>query len=273
MTGHSGSSRDARPTRRVRSALAATAAVGAMAIGLTGCADGAPATTASGDDLSGSLTVYAAASLTASFTELLDAFAAEHPAVTVAPPAFDGSSTLATQLREGAPADVFASADQANMQTVAQLVENPVVFTTNTLEIAVAPGNPRGIHSLADLARPDLDVIVCAPRVPCGSATRELLRVGGVDLTPASEEQNVTAVLRKVELGEADAGVVYVTDVAAAAGRVDGVRLPDASQAVNDYPIAVLRDAQNPRVARAFVAFVLSEQGRGILQRYGFGAP
>lgn len=252
--------------------LAATLALAGCAAPASAPETSTPETSAPGDDLTGSLTVYAAASLTASFTELLDEFHDEHPDVDVRPASFDGSSTLAAQLAEGAPADVFASADQANMEKVADLVDDPVVFTSNTLEIAVAPGNPKGIRSLADLAKPGMTTVLCAPQVPCGAASQRLLSLDGVTLTPASEEQNVTAVLNKVALGEADAGLVYRTDVAGANGKVDGVAPAKAGEVVNEYPIAVLKGSSNQSVARAFVAFVLSDAGRSILARHGFGA-
>lgn len=219
------------------------------------------------------LTVFAAASLTASFTELAEEFSSAHPDVDVAPLLFDGSSTLGTQLNEGAPADVFASADLANMAKVTALVDGtPEVFATNILQIAVAPGNPREISGLADLARSDLQVVLCAPEVPCGTASHQLLDLGGVSVVPVSEELNVKAVLTKVQAGEADAGLVYVTDVAAAGGAVDGVNVVGAERAANEYPIAALRQSQNPAVAQAFIDFVLSARGQQILAEHGFTA-
>lgn len=219
------------------------------------------------------LTVYAAASLTSSFTELVNAFAEAHPDIEVLPPVFDGSSTLATQLIEGAPADVFASADLANMQRVEQaglLVGESQVFATNTLQIAVAPGNPRGISSLADLADPALDVVLCAPEVPCGATARTLLDDAGVDFVAASEEQNVMAVATKVRLGEADAGLVYATDIRSAGTGLEGVQIPGADRAVNDYAIAAVSAGE---AAARFVEWVLSAEGQAILAEHGFGAP
>ncbi|MBH0116502.1 molybdate ABC transporter substrate-binding protein [Salinibacterium sp. NG253] len=262
--------------RRVRVLTTVAAVAMAGLVGLAGCsaADPAPASTSADGALQGELTIFAAASLTASFTELAEAFSAENPGVTIAPISFDGSSTLATQISEGAPADVFASADDATMQQVsAELATAPVSFASNELQIAVQPGNPLDITALSDLAEPGLQVALCAPAVPCGAASRILLDVADVELTPVTEEQNVTAVLTKVELGEVDAGLVYVTDVLNAAGSVDGVEIADAATARNNYPIAVLNEAAQPAIAAAFVEFVLSPQGQNILASYGFSKP
>ncbi|WP_307841958.1 molybdate ABC transporter substrate-binding protein [Salinibacterium sp. SWN1162] len=253
----------------------AAAAIAGL-VGLSGCsaADPAPASTSSDGALQGELTIFAAASLTASFTELAEAFSAENPGVTIAPISFDGSSTLATQISEGAPADVFASADDATMQQIGdELATVPVSFASNELQIAVQPGNPRDITTLSDLAKPGVQVALCAPAVPCGAAARILLDAAAVDLTPVTEEQNVKAVLTKVELGEVDAGLVYVTDVQDAAGTVDGVAIADAATARNNYPIAVLNEAAQPAIAAAFVDFVLSAPGQSILASYGFVKP
>lgn len=275
----------ARPTtasRRVRALVAVTA----TALLLVGCASspltgsdgntGSAGSTTTASNLSGDLTIYAAASLTASFNDLASEFEKANPSVTVKPIDYDGSSTLATQLIQGAPADVFASADQANMNTVATpgLIDGTgTAFASNTLQIAVQPGNPKHITGLADLAKPGLAVVLCAPQVPCGTASHKLLNAEGITVKPASEEQNVTAVVTKVKSGDADAGLVYVTDVKASVGAVDGVTILDADKAVNTYPIAALKHAPNPAAAAAFVAFVLSAAGRKVLAKYGFGAP
>jgi molybdate transport system substrate-binding protein len=266
----SASSYLARPRRTLAVALAAS-----VALLLAGCAPAAPEPEPGGTDeaLTGSLTIFAAASLTASFTELAEEFGADHPGVTIAPISFDGSSTLATQINEGAPVDVFASADEANMDKVADRVDGSTIFVTNVLQIAVQPGNPLGITGLADLAKPDLQVVLCAPEVPCGTASHKLLDLDGVSVTPVSEEQNVKAVLTKVQAKEADAGLVYVTDVAAAAGAVQGVDIAGADRAANSYPIAALKDSANPVVAKAFVDFVLSARGQAVLAKYGFSTP
>ncbi|NAZ88448.1 molybdate ABC transporter substrate-binding protein, partial [Kineococcus indalonis] len=221
------------------------------------------------------LTVFAAASLRATFTELGGSFERAHPGVTVAF-SFAGSADLASQVLEGAPADVLAAADGATMARVrdAGLTDGePVPFAANVLQIATPPGDPAGITGLADLARPGVDVVVCAPQVPCGAAARAVQRSSGVTLSPVSEESSVTDVLAKVASGEADAGLVYVTDVRAAGGAVSGVALPEAADAVNTYPIAALRDAADAELARAFTAHVTGPDGRAVLGAAGFGAP
>jgi molybdate transport system substrate-binding protein len=247
----------------------ALAVVAVLLVG--GCASGSAA---GGSGSPGTLTVFAAASLTDAFGELATRFADDHPNATVKPVLFDGSATLATQLDEGASADVFASADEASMDSVSRLIAGTAeVFATNTLEIAVPRGNPAGIRGVADLARPGLRVVQCAPQVPCGAAARTLLSESGVTLAPASEEQNVKAVATKVASGEADAGLVYVTDVQAAQGHLDGVNIPGAERAANAYPVAALKGAADPALAAAFVRWVLSPGGQAILARYGFGTP
>ncbi|BAJ75469.1 ABC-type molybdate transport system, periplasmic component [Microbacterium testaceum StLB037] len=245
------------------------AGVFAVAALLAACASPSPQPAASADQLGGTLEVYAAASLQRSFDEIATAFEAAHPGVTVAP-VYDGSSTLATQIGEGAPADVFASADEKNMSKVAAQAPDPRIFAANTLVIAVPAGNPGGVKTLADLSR--VTTVLCAPEVPCGAASQTLLSNAGVTVSPASSEQNVTAVLTKVAAGEADAGLVYATDVV---GRDDVEKIvPDGADAVvNRYPIAALSGAPNPDAAAAFVAFVLSEDGQRILADAGFRAP
>nr|WP_243871431.1 molybdate ABC transporter substrate-binding protein [Amycolatopsis viridis] len=221
------------------------------------------------------LTVFAAASLTESFTALKAQFESAHPGTQVRFN-FAGSSALVQQLTNGARADVFASADQANMDKAGQagvLDGAPSVFATNVLTIAVAPGNPKGVAGFADLATRGLTVVVCAPQVPCGSATQKVEQKTGVTLRPASEEQDVKQVLNKVQTGDADAGLVYVTDAASAAGKVARVDFPEAAQAVNSYPIAVVKNASEAGRAKEWVDFVLGQQGRAELQKAGFGAP
>lgn len=236
-------------------------------------ADTSAADTSATDALSGTLNVFAAASLKATFDQLRTTFLAAHPKVDFPPITYDGSSTLVTEIQGGAPADVFASADEKNMDKVTDLVTGRVDFATNTLQIAVAPGNPKHIESLADLAKPGVITVVCAPAVPCGTASQKALAKAGVTLKPASEEQNVTAVLTKVETGDADAGLVYQTDVNSADGKVMGVDFPEASEAVNTYPIAVLKDSRNAAAAQAFVDLVISPGGQQVLAGVGFGRP
>ncbi|MGV9194468.1 molybdate ABC transporter substrate-binding protein [Microbacterium sp. MC2] len=240
---------------------------------LGGCAGGT-GTAPAADGLTGPVAVSAAASLTAPFDELAAAFTAEHPGVQVVP-SYDGSSTLATQIIEGAPVDVFASADEANMQKVvdAGLAGDPRLFATNTLTLIVPAGNPGGVTGIESLSDEALTVVLCAPEVPCGTASDRVLDAAGVAAAVDSFEQNVTAVLTKVAAGEADAGLVYVTDAALAAGEVETVETAGADAVVNRYPVVVLDDAPHAAAAEAFVAFVRGPVGRAVLADHGFGAP
>ena len=225
------------------------------------------------DELSGTLTVFAAASLKATFDQLRTAFMEQHPNVDFPEINYDGSSTLVEQIQGGAPADVFASADEKNMDKVADLVTGRVDFATNSLQIAVAPGNPKGITGLADLGKEGIITVLCAPDVPCGTASHKALDAAGVDVTPASEEQNVKAVLTKVASGDADAGLVYATDVNSSGGDVEGVDFPEAAQAVNTYPIAVISESASKAAAQAFIDLVTSDAGQQVLAAVGFGKP
>lgn len=224
---------------------------------------------------SGEVVVFAAASLTDAFTEIAEAFTDEHPEINVAFN-FAASSQLVTQIGEGAPADVFASADLANMTKLTDAGNNgsePVVFARNLLTIIVGPGNPEDISGVADLANGDLDVVTCAAEVPCGKYASQLFANAGVSVTPASFEENVKAVVSKVTLGEADAGIVYETDVVAAGNDADGVAIPADINVLAEYPIAVTKQAGNPSGAQAFIDFVNSVRGQTILASYGFVAP
>ena len=262
-----------------RSATALSAALSAvvLAAGLSGCAGngGAPAAGQDGSRGAGeTLTVFAAASLKASFTTLAETFEAQHPGTSVNL-SVAGSSDLATQIGQGAPADVFASADTRNMDkvTVAGLADGePRIFATNTLAIAVPAGNPAGIRGFADLGRDGIRLVTCASQVPCGAAAATVAGKAGVALHPVSEENAVTDVLGKVVSGEADAGLVYVTDVKSAGTRVESIPFPEASAAVNSYPIAVLDGAKDKETARAFLDLVTGEQGQAVLSGAGFGA-
>ncbi len=244
---------------------------------LAGCGGGArpaspaPATAAPAE--SGTLTVLAAASLTGTFTALEEQFEADHPGVDVKLN-FAGSSDLAQQVVNGAPADVFAAASDATMKTVTDAglaAGTPTIFATNVLQIATAPGNPKGIASFADLAEPDLKVVVCAPQVPCGAAAEKIEKATGVTLKPVSEETDVKSTLGKVTSGDADAGLVYVTDVAAANGSVQGVSFPEANQATTNYPITVLENAPQAQLAQQFVDVVTGSAGQQALKAAGFG--
>lgn len=221
------------------------------------------------------LTVFAAASLKDSFEELKPVFEAAHPGVRVSF-SFAGSSDLVAQLGQGAPADVLASADAVTMAAAVDddlIAGEPVSFAANTLQIVTPPGNPGGLRSLEDLADPALQVVLCSPAVPCGAATQTVEDLAGVDIAPASEEQSVTDVLNKVSAGEADAGLVYVTDVKAAGSAVEGLAFPEAARAVNTYPIAAVRGSGNERLARAFIDLVTGPEGQSVLASAGFADP
>jgi molybdate transport system substrate-binding protein len=244
--------------------------------GLLVACGGAPAvgTTRAADSVSGTIAVFAAASLTGAFKDEAAAFQKQHPKATVQLN-FAGSAALATQIDQGAPADVFASADQPNMQKVvaAGNASGPRSFASNRLEIVVGAGNPKGVHGLADLANPALIVVLCASAVPCGNYADEALAKAGVKVTAKSQEQDVNAVVTKVALGEADAGIVYVTDVNAAGSKVAGVPIPAADNVDATYPVATLKGGANPAGGKAFVDFLLSPPGQAILARYGFAKP
>ncbi|WIB25878.1 molybdate ABC transporter substrate-binding protein [Curtobacterium sp. MCSS17_015] len=269
--------RSSRLRRAARPSAALAAAV-LLTLVSAGCA-GHPASPASTSGTgergaSGSIAVFAAASLQRTFTTLGRDFEREHPGTTVTF-SFAGSSDLVSQIRNGAPADVLASADRATTEQLGAdvVAGSPRDFATNTLEIAVATGNPLDVADLEDLTAPDVQLVTCAPPVPCGAATAAVERSSGVDLHPVSEEQSVTDVLGKVTSGQADAGIVYRTDVQGADGAVEGVPFAAADDAVNTYPISVLRDAADPELARAFTAYVLSTSGQRVLAAAGFGEP
>ncbi len=260
-------------SRLPRSATAAAA----VSLLLGGCAAPAPVAppAATPDTLSGTITVFAASSLTESFGTIADAFMAEHPAVDVVL-SFAGSSGSAAQIVAGAPADVFASASDATMLTVTQpgfAEGEAVTFATNTLEIAVPPGNPGAVTGLRDLTDPDRAIAICAVEVPCGEAAQAVFEAAGLVASPDTLEQDVRAVLTKVELGEVDAGLVYRTDVLAAGADVEGIEFSEAAAAVGAYQIVPLSESNNSATASAFVAYVLSPAGQSVLMDAGFDAP
>jgi molybdate transport system substrate-binding protein len=226
---------------------------------------------AGGSAASNEIKVFAAASLTAAFNELGPQFtAANGTKVTFN---FAGSQALATQIQQGAPADVFASADTANMDKVEDLVGAPQVFASNLLQIVVEKGNPKGVKGLGDLAGGDRKVVLAAPEVPVGKYAQQALDQAGVTVEPVSQEDNVKAVVTKVSLGEADAGIVYATDVTAGGDEVEGVDIPEQQNVVATYPIATVEASGNQAKARAFMDLVLSAQGQQVLHRYGFLPP
>ena len=216
--------------------------------------------------------VFAAASLTAAFTKLGQQYTAANGGTKVT---FDfaGSQALATQIRQGAPADVFASADTTNMDKAKDLVATPQNFASNRLRIVVEKGNPKGVEGLADLARGDLKVVLAAPDVPAGKYAQQILDKAGVTVKPVSQEDNVKAVVGKVSLGEADAGIVYATDVAAGGDKVAGVDIPKDQNVLATYPIAVVKASRNQDAAQAFVDLVRSTEGQRVLDGYGFLPP
>jgi molybdate transport system substrate-binding protein len=221
---------------------------------------------------SSTLVVLAAASLGEALRDAAAAFESKHPGLTIQP-SFAGSPTLAHQIEEGAPADVFAAADEATMQRLVDgghVAGPPTIFARNRLAIVVPAGNAKAIRTLADLGRPGLVVVLCAPTVPAGRYAREAFAKAGVAVPRASEEADVKAVVTKVRLGEADAGVAYATDVRAAGGAVEGVALPEQHDVIARYPVSVLRDARNRGAAEDFVAFLASDDGARILARFGF---
>lgn len=224
--------------------------------------------------LKGSLVISAASSLQGAFTEMKTAFERAHQYVHVTVN-FGASSTLAQQIMNGAPVDVFASADEANMTKVSDadlLAEGPTLFATNSLEIIVRRGNPSNITSIKDLARPGLIYVTCAPDVPIGKYAAQVLQKSDVTVRASSLEPDVKGIVTKVTTGEADAGIVYATDVTAAKGAADGVVLPTAVNVTAKYPIAILSTSSNTTAAQAWIAFVTGSEGQAILKSYGFGA-
>ena len=221
------------------------------------------------------LKVFAASSLTEVLPELADAFDAEHPEAKITF-SFGSSSDLATQVLEGAPVDIFVSADDSNMQKVVEggeAVSVPTTFASNTFEIIVAKGNPFGIASVADLANPDLIVINCVETAPCGKGAVAILDNAGIKVTPKSYEEKVKGVVTKVTSGEADAGIVFVTDVLAAGDTASGVEIPADINVLSNYLMVVTKSSSHYELAQAFIDFIAGNAGQTILARFGFLAP
>ncbi|GAA1680674.1 molybdate ABC transporter substrate-binding protein [Kribbella yunnanensis] len=256
-----------------RTTFAALTAVAALT--LVSCGTDQPAASSPSSPgtaaVSGTVAVFAAASLTGTFTQLGKDFEAAHPGVKVVFN-FAGSSALAQQINQGAPADVFASAAPKNMDQVTDK-GTATTFVTNALEIAVPKGNPGKITGLKDFTDKNKKIALCAAQVPCGAVADKVFKAVGLTPQPDSLEQDVKAALTKVSLGEVDAALVYKTDVLAAKDKVDGIEFPEASKAINEYPIATLRKAPNAVGAKAFVDYVLSDKGKAVLSAAGFGAP
>lgn len=272
-----------RSVRRTRRTLKLAGAGAAVLLALSACSsssdakgkESGPSDEPASRKLSGTVTVFAAASLKESFTALGKRFEDQHPGTEVSFN-FGGSDTLAASITGGAPADVFAAASPRTMKIVTDkgdVTGTPATFVRNQLEIATLPGNPGRVTSLKDLTKSGLKVVLCDETVPCGAAAQKALDAAGLKLTPVSYEQDVKSALNKVRLKEADAAVVYKTDVKAAGGAVEGVEFPESADAVNDYPIALLKDAPNAGAARAFIALVRSAEGRKVLGEAGFLKP
>ena len=246
--------------------------VAAVLLAACGSSGGNASTPRSATPLSGTVSVFAAASLTDAFNAVGASFQRANSGVTMKF-IFAGTPTLVTQIEQGAPADVFASADTTNMDKLKGdgfTTGTSQVFARNKLEIVVAPGNPKGITTLADLAKSGVIYITEAPTVPAGKYALQALKMAGVTVTPKSLETDVKSVVSKIELGEADAGIVYSTDVTAAGGKVAGVPIPDADNVIAQYPIAAVKATTNAAAANAFIAYVLSAAGQATLQSFGF---
>lgn len=233
------------------------------------------ATTGGSEEFGGEVLVFAAASLTDAFGAIATGFEEAHPGTSVTLN-LAGSQQLAGQILAGAPADVFASANAAQMARITEeglTSAQPVTFAENSLAIAVEPGNPKDVAGLGDLARDDLVVVLAAEEVPAGAFARQALDAAGVGVRPASLETDVRAALSKVQLGEADAGIVYASDVVAAGDGVTRVEIPAAENVLASYPVAPLEAASNPEGAAAFVDFLRSPTARETLTGLGFRSP
>ncbi|MFF8534040.1 molybdate ABC transporter substrate-binding protein [Streptomyces sp. NPDC015532] len=271
--------RPARRTRRTARTLQVAGGGAAALLALSACSSSdsseSPDKASASSKLSGTVTVFAAASLKESFTALGEQFEKAHPGTKVTF-SFGGSDSLAASITGGAPADVFAAASPKTMAIVSDKGDTaaaPATFVRNQLEIATLPGNPDKVSSLKDLTKPGLKVVLCDKTVPCGAAAQKALEASKLKLTPVSYEQDVKSALTKVELKEADAAVVYKTDVKAAGDKVEGVEFPESAEAVNDYPIALLKDAHNAAAGKAFIDLVRSAEGQKVLTEAGFLQP
>ncbi|HEX6521468.1 MAG TPA: molybdate ABC transporter substrate-binding protein [Streptosporangiaceae bacterium] len=275
--------------RRIAVTLTTAAIAGITASALAACSSSTsstPATAGSGSgttasastsasaSLSGSITVFAAASLKEAFTTIGKQFEAAHPGVKVTF-SFGASSTLATQIINGAPADVFASAAPKNMQQIVTAgdASSPVDFVKNVMEVAVPPSNPAHVASVNDLAKSSVKVALCQPQVPCGATAAKVFGNAKITVRPVTLQPDVKSVLTQVELGNVDAGVVYVTDVNAAKAKVKGIPIPDGVNASTEYPIAPVSKSGNMSLAQAFVAYVLSPAGQAVLTTDKFEKP
>ena len=242
----------------------------AAVVALAGCSSSGKSSSAGG--LSGTIQVYAASSLTEAFDTLATQFMAAHSGTTIKLH-YGPSSQLSTQIGQGADADVFASASEKNLTSLGAQALSPTDFVKNKLEIAVPPDNPANVTALADLAKSGVKVAVCDPTVPCGAVAQQVFANARITVKPVANEADVKSTLAAVESNEVDAGLVYVTDVRAAGPKAKGITIPAAVNASTTYPIAALKDARNATLARAFVDYVLSSDGKKVLTADGFEQP
>jgi molybdate transport system substrate-binding protein len=258
----------------ITAGLALVAAVAGCSSSGSGSSSAASTSSSPTASTTGTITVFAAASLMGSFTQLGQQFDAAHPGDTVKF-SFGPSSGLATEITSGAPADVFASASPKNMDTVVAAgdASSPTDFAKNTAEVAVPPSNPGKVTSVTDLAKSSVKVALCQPQVPCGVIAAEVFKNAGITVKPVTLQPDVKSVLTQVELGNVDAGVVYVTDVMAAGAKVKGVTIPASDNASTLYPIAAITKSTHLSVAQQFVAYVLSPAGQQVLTAAGFQKP
>ena len=261
------------PRQLPRVLLAGCVAVAALV--LAGCSSSSSSSTTASGKPTGTLVVFAATSLTDAFNKIATQFQKANPGVTVKFN-YNGSSSLATQINQGAPADVFASASPTNMKVVTDAGDatgTPQTFASNTGEIMVETGNPMHIKTVSDLANSKVKTVVCAPAVPCGALAQDIFKNAGVTVKPVSEEQNVGGVVTKVTLGEADAGIVYVTDIKANENDAAGVPIPAGQNDITKYPIVEVKGAPNATAAKAFMSYVLGPNGQQVLASFGFMPP
>ena len=271
--------RSPRAPHRRHAALLTVVCAAVAALVLAACSSSSSGSSSGSSSASGkpsgTLVVFAATSLTDAFNKIGAGFEKANPGVTVKFN-YNGSSSLATSITQGAPADVFASAAPANMKTVTDAGDaagTPQIFTRNTGEIMVEKGNPQHIESVKDLADDKIKVAVCAPEVPCGALAQEIFNNAGVTVKPVSQETNVGGVVTKVTLGEVDAGIVYVTDVKANESKATGVPIPADQNDVTEYPIVQVKGAPNSGAAKAFISYVLGPDGQQVLASFGFMPP
>jgi molybdate transport system substrate-binding protein len=260
--------------RRFILTIATLAAIAVAGCSSSSSSGGSAPSASPASSPTGTITVFAAASLMGTFTQLGQQFDTAHPGDTVKF-SFGPSSGLSTEITSGAPADVFASASPTNMDTVVSAGDaaSPQDFAKNTMEVAVPPNNPGKVTSLNDLAKKSVKVALCQPQVPCGVVAAEVFKNAGIKVKPVTLQPDVKSVLAQVELGSVDAGMVYVTDVMAAGTKVKGVTIPANDNASTLYPIATISSSKEKSIAQAFVAYVLSPAGQQVLTAAGFQSP